>query len=92
MAKSNSFPEFRHATSLLLRSKTGINEKLRLKIASRKASLYVLGDGGEACQELKSRCEQAVLELGTDAKVHRGNRSRPLLHLMALRRCRLRPS
>ncbi len=46
-----------------------INEKFRLKIASRKASLYVLGDGGEACQEVLQRCERAIMELGIDAQV-----------------------
>lgn len=46
-----------------------INEKFRMKIASRKASLYVLGAGGEACEEAKDRCEKAIAELGVDAKV-----------------------
>lgn len=46
-----------------------INEKFRMKIASRKASLYVLGDGGEACQEVQQRCEKAIAELGADAQV-----------------------
>lgn len=46
-----------------------INEKFRMKIARRKASLYVLGDGGEDCQELVRRCERAVAELGADAHV-----------------------
>jgi uroporphyrinogen decarboxylase len=47
-----------------------VNDKLRIKIASRKASLYVLGDGGETCQNVKNRCEQAITELGADAQVH----------------------
>ena len=47
-----------------------INEKFRMKIARRKASLYVLGDGGAACQELVQQCERAVAELGTDTHVH----------------------
>ena len=47
-----------------------INEKFRMKIASRKASLYILGDGGEACLEVKERCEKAIAELGVDAQVH----------------------
>lgn len=46
-----------------------INEKLRLRIASHKATLCVLGDGGEACQEAKRRCERAISELGADVEV-----------------------
>jgi uroporphyrinogen decarboxylase len=47
-----------------------INEKFRLKIARRKASLYVLGDGGPECRELMQQCERAVAELGAEAHVH----------------------
>jgi len=46
-----------------------INEKFRMKIARRKASLYVLGDGGPECQEVVARCERAIAELGADAHV-----------------------
>lgn len=46
-----------------------INEKFRVKIARRKASLYVLGDGGVDCQEALAQCERAVAELGADAQV-----------------------
>ncbi len=46
-----------------------INEKFRMKIARRKASLYVLGDGGAECQEVLERCERAIAELGADAHV-----------------------
>jgi uroporphyrinogen decarboxylase len=46
-----------------------INEKFRMKIARRKASLYVLGDGGPECLELMQRCERAIAELGADARV-----------------------
>ena len=46
-----------------------INEKFRMKIARRKASLYVLGDGGPDCQEMAARCERAIAELGADAQV-----------------------
>jgi uroporphyrinogen decarboxylase len=46
-----------------------INEKFRMKIASRKASLYVLGDGGEECREVLQQCEKAIAELGADAQV-----------------------
>jgi MtaA/CmuA family methyltransferase len=47
-----------------------INDKFRMKIARRKASLYVLGDGGAECQELVQQCERAVAELGADAHVN----------------------
>ncbi len=46
-----------------------INEKFRMKIARRKASLYVLGDGQGEFQELAERCRRAVAELGADAQV-----------------------
>ncbi|TVS13978.1 MAG: uroporphyrinogen decarboxylase [Planctomycetaceae bacterium] len=47
-----------------------INEKFRMKIARRKASLYVLGDGGPECQELLQQCQRAVAELGVEAHVN----------------------
>lgn len=47
-----------------------INEKFRMTIARRRASLYVLGDDREACAEVKSRCEKAIAELGGEAQVH----------------------
>jgi uroporphyrinogen decarboxylase len=47
-----------------------INEKFRMKIARRKASLYVLGDGGEGCQQAVAQCERAIAELGADAQVN----------------------
>jgi uroporphyrinogen decarboxylase len=47
-----------------------INEKFRMKIARRKASLYVLGDGGEACQSAVAQCERAIAELGADAQAN----------------------
>ena len=46
-----------------------INDKFRMKIARRKASLYVLGDGQAEFQELAERCQRAVAELGADAQV-----------------------
>jgi uroporphyrinogen decarboxylase len=46
-----------------------INDKFRMKIARRKASLYVLGDGGPECQEAIAQCERAIAELGADAHV-----------------------
>lgn len=47
-----------------------INEKFRMKIARRKASLYVLGDGGPECQAAVESCQRAIAELGADAQVH----------------------
>jgi len=47
-----------------------INEKFRMTIARRRASLYVLGDGGAACAEVKTQCEKAIAELGSEAQVH----------------------
>ncbi len=47
-----------------------INEKFRMKIARRTASLYVLGDGGPDCQETVARCRRAIAELGSDAQVN----------------------
>lgn len=46
-----------------------INEKFRMKIARRKASLYILGDGGEACEQVRQRCERAIAELGGEVQV-----------------------
>jgi len=46
-----------------------INEKLRLKIAQRKASVYILGDGGESCRSIRANTEKAVRELGADVEI-----------------------
>jgi len=46
-----------------------IYEKLRMKIRYRHATLYVLGDGGEAFQEALSRTERAVAELGAEVQI-----------------------
>lgn len=46
-----------------------INEKFRMKIQRRKASLLVLGDGGEACQQLKEHIDRAVTELAAEVSV-----------------------
>jgi len=43
-----------------------IFEKLRMKIKRKRASLFILGDGGEKCQEIKKNADQAILELGLD--------------------------
>lgn len=46
-----------------------IFEKLRMKIKRKRASLFILGDGGEKCEEIRKNAEQAVLELGADVDV-----------------------
>ncbi|MCX7001391.1 MAG: thioredoxin family protein, partial [Candidatus Sumerlaeota bacterium] len=46
-----------------------IFEKLRMKIKRRRASLFILGDGGDKCQEVKRNAEKAILELGVDVDV-----------------------
>jgi uroporphyrinogen decarboxylase len=46
-----------------------INEKMRLKIAQRKASVYILGDGNEACQKIRANIAKAIKELGADVDV-----------------------
>ena len=46
-----------------------IFDKLRMKIKRRRASLFILGDGGEKCQEVKRNAEKAILELGVDVDV-----------------------
>lgn len=46
-----------------------IFEKLRMKIKRKRASLFILGDGGEKCLEIKRNAEKAILELGLDVEV-----------------------
>lgn len=46
-----------------------IYEKLRMRIQSKKATLHVLGDGGEECQRMRSEAEKAVIELGAEVVV-----------------------
>lgn len=46
-----------------------INEKMRMRIHSKKATLYILHNGCQEAQELKIRCEQAVAELGEGVSV-----------------------
>jgi uroporphyrinogen decarboxylase len=46
-----------------------IYEKLRMKIRYRHATLYVLGDGGEAFQEALSRTQRAVAEMGAEVQI-----------------------
>jgi MtaA/CmuA family methyltransferase len=46
-----------------------IVEKARIKIKRRRSSLYILGDGGKECKELKARARKAVTELGADTDI-----------------------
>jgi MtaA/CmuA family methyltransferase len=46
-----------------------IFEKIRTRIKHKKASLFILGDGGEKCQEIKRNAEKAIMELGTGVEV-----------------------
>lgn len=46
-----------------------INAKMRLMIQQRKATLYILGDGGEACTAIRSNARRATLELGADIEI-----------------------
>lgn len=46
-----------------------INQKLRLKIQSRKATIYVLGEAGDAFKKAKEHVKKAVTELGADIAV-----------------------
>jgi uroporphyrinogen decarboxylase len=47
-----------------------IYEKLRVKIRRRRATIYILGDGGDEFQALKSNTRQAITELGLDVAVN----------------------
>ncbi|MBA4388917.1 MAG: uroporphyrinogen decarboxylase [Verrucomicrobia bacterium] len=46
-----------------------INEKLRLKIQSRKATIHILGDGGDVCRKLRDNIRKAITELGAEITV-----------------------
>ncbi|OGV65267.1 MAG: hypothetical protein A2283_05625 [Lentisphaerae bacterium RIFOXYA12_FULL_48_11] len=46
-----------------------INDKLRIKIQRRKASLLILGDGGEACKKIEKNAKKAIKELGADIDI-----------------------
>ena len=46
-----------------------INEKVRMKIQQKKASLYILGTNCEKCKQLKDNMQQAIKELGADVSV-----------------------
>jgi uroporphyrinogen decarboxylase len=46
-----------------------INAKMRLMIQQRKASWYILGDGGEACVKIRANARRAITELGAQVEV-----------------------
>ena len=46
-----------------------IFEKLKTKIRRKRATLYILGDAGEKCEEIRKNADQAVMELGLDVDV-----------------------
>jgi uroporphyrinogen decarboxylase len=58
-----------HRDELIAALQRRINEKLRLKIAQRKASVYILGDGGDLCAAIRGQAEKAVKELGADVDI-----------------------
>ncbi|TWT81891.1 Uroporphyrinogen decarboxylase [Planctomycetes bacterium CA13] len=46
-----------------------INQKMRDRIQSQRASVYVLGDTEEACEPTRQQVDRAVMELGADVNV-----------------------
>jgi hypothetical protein len=46
-----------------------INEKLKLKIKSKKSEILILGETEEICLEMKAKVDQANTELGKDVSV-----------------------
>ena len=46
-----------------------INEKVRMRVKQKKATLYILGNGCEKSKELQQKAKQAVKELGADVTV-----------------------
>ena len=46
-----------------------INEKVRLRVKQKKATLYILGNGCDEFKELKQKAKQAVKELGADVSI-----------------------
>lgn len=43
-----------------------INEKLKLKIKSKKGEILIMGDSAEACSHLLQKVERSITELGKD--------------------------
>lgn len=48
-----------------------INEKFRLRIQQRKASLYILDSGGEPNSQIEENIQTAIRELGADVNVEK---------------------
>ena len=46
-----------------------IVEKARIKIKRRRSSIYILGDGGKECKQIKANAKKAVTELGADTEI-----------------------
>ena len=46
-----------------------IFEKLRMKITRKRATLFILGDGGEKCRMIEQNAKKAIMELGLDIEV-----------------------
>jgi MtaA/CmuA family methyltransferase len=54
---------------LVLAIQRRINEKLKLKIKSKRSELILLGEEGDQMTKLKERVERALTELGKDVEV-----------------------
>ena len=46
-----------------------INEKLKLKIRSKRSEILILGEDAAACIEINARIQRAITELGKDVEV-----------------------
>ncbi|MCK5001230.1 MAG: hypothetical protein KAS23_16920 [Anaerohalosphaera sp.] len=46
-----------------------INEKIRMRVKQRKATLYILGEENDKSSEVRERVELAIKELGADVNV-----------------------
>ena len=46
-----------------------IFEKLKMKIHRRRATLYILGDGGDGCRTIQANVERAIRELGAQIDI-----------------------
>ncbi len=56
-------------TQLIQAIQQRINEKLKLKIKSKKSEILILGKSPELCEGLLSKVEQAITELGKEMQV-----------------------
>lgn len=46
-----------------------INEKLKLRIKSKRSEILILGDDAAACREINAKIQRAITELGKDVEV-----------------------